>query len=78
VLKGKFVKNRFFPKPVFIVGNAVSDRVGVLTMWIDEPGSALNTLSPKWVGTLRNDETHTGQRLHFAEDKKSKPPRWKN
>jgi FkbM family methyltransferase len=69
VIKGKFVKNRFFPKPVIIVGNAVSDGVGVMTMWIDAPGSALNTLNPKWVETLRNDETHAGKRLCFAEEK---------
>jgi FkbM family methyltransferase len=70
VIKGKFVKSRFFPKPVIIVGSAVSDRIGVLTMWIDEPGSALNTLNPKWVETLRNDETHAGKRLHFTVEKK--------
>jgi FkbM family methyltransferase len=70
VLKEKFIKSRFFPKPVIVVSNAVSDRVGVTTMWIDAPGSALNTLNPKWVDTLRNDETHAGMRLNFAEEKK--------
>jgi len=70
VLKGKFVKNRLFPKQVIIVGDAVSDHVGVMTMWIDAPGSALNTLNPKWVETLRSGKTHTGQSLCFAEEKK--------
>jgi len=48
----------------------VSDRVGVTTMWIDAPGSALNTLNPKWVETLRSGKTHTEQSLCFAEEKK--------
>lgn len=70
VLRGKFVKYRLSPKPVFIVGKAVSDKISVETMWIDSPGSALNTLSQKWVDTLKGHKErfdHTLDVLEFAE-----------
>jgi hypothetical protein len=35
-------------------------------MWIDEPGSAENTLSPKWVEALRSDVKHFGHGLDFS------------
>jgi hypothetical protein len=38
-----------------------------MTMWIDAPGSAKNTLSRKWVETLRGDERRFGHRLGFAD-----------
>jgi len=38
-------------------------------MWIDEPGSAKNTLSQKWVNTLRTDKERFGQALNFAARK---------
>ena len=49
VLKQKFHEYRFTKKPVVIVGKAVSDTETVKTMWIDQPGSAKNTFSVKWV-----------------------------
>ena len=59
ILRAKFLKYRLSPKPVTIVRKAVSDRIAVGTMWVDGPGSALNTLSQKWVDALReNRETH--------------------
>ena len=72
VLRGKFVKYRLSRKPVFIVGKAVSEKITVETMWIDGPGSALNTLSQKWVDTLRADKgrfDHTLDLLEFSEKK---------
>jgi FkbM family methyltransferase len=70
MLKGKFKKKRFFPKPVSIEGNAVSDKVGMMmTLWIDAPGSALNTLNPKWADSLRSNDTRFGQRFDFALEK---------
>jgi FkbM family methyltransferase len=68
-LKEKFLRYRLVRKPVIIVGKAVSDRSAVYKMWIDEPGSAKNTLSQKWVNTLRRDETRFGHRLEFARQK---------
>ena len=69
ILKGKFLTNRIIPKPVVLEGKAVSDRVGQMTMWVDAPGSALNTLNPKWADTLRNDETRFGRRLNFTQER---------
>ena len=70
VLRGKFIRYRLSRKPVFIVGKAVSEKISVETMWIDGPGSALNTLSPKWVDTLRADKgrfNHPLDLLEFAQ-----------
>jgi FkbM family methyltransferase len=53
ILRAKFLKYRLSPKPVKIIGKAVSDNITVETMWIDGPGSALNTLSRKWADALR-------------------------
>jgi FkbM family methyltransferase len=69
-LKGKFIKNRLFPKPVSIEGKAVSDRVGVTTMWVDAPGSALNTLNAKWAEALRRDKTRFGHCFDFASERR--------
>lgn len=69
VLREKFLEYRLSPKPVTIVGQAVSEKIGVETMWIDGPGSALNTLSQKWADTLRGDKKrfeHTSDILEFA------------
>jgi len=69
ILREKFLKFRLSPKPVVIVGKAVSDRNATETMWVDGPGSALNTLSSKWVVTLREDKTrfqHTHNNLDFG------------
>jgi len=69
VLRQRFLKHRFAPKTVSIEGKAVSDGIAVKTMWIDAPGSAKNTLSPRWVETLRNDETRFGQPFHFTHQR---------
>lgn len=53
VIRDKFLRFRFAPKPVSIVGKAVSDKNAVETMWIDGPGSAVNTMSPKWAESLK-------------------------
>jgi len=70
VLTQAFLRYRLARKPVVVVGKAVSDRNTVETMWIDAPGSAMNTLSQKWVETLRGDERRFGHRLDFAEQRK--------
>lgn len=66
ILRQKYLKYRLVQKPVVVVGKAVSDGNAVETMWIDEPGSALNSLSPKWVEGLRADQKRFGQSLQFA------------
>src|SRR5437016_14573665 len=45
ILREKFARFRLVRKQVVIVGKAVSDTNTVETMWIDGPGSAVNTLS---------------------------------
>ena len=65
VLRQKFLKCRLRKKPLVVVGKAVSDRSSVETFWIDQPGSAKNTLSQKWAGTLRDDGKRFGHKLGF-------------
>jgi FkbM family methyltransferase len=72
ILRGKFLEYRLAPKPVVIVGKAVSDGIRNETMWIDGPASAVNTLSKKWVETLKTakgsfEHGHCG--LDFARSK---------
>jgi len=49
-----------------IIGQAVSSSLGTATFWIDTPGGAKNTLSEKWVDTLRSDESKFGVKLGFT------------
>jgi FkbM family methyltransferase len=72
ILRGKFARFRLVRKPVVIVGKAVSDNIRSETMWIDGPGSAVNTLSQKWATALsankaRHTQGHSG--LDFAQQK---------
>jgi len=72
VLRGKFLRYRLAPKRVVIVGKAVSDRSTIETMWIDGPGSAVNTLSQKWAETLKANKDkfeHAHFGLEFAQRK---------
>jgi FkbM family methyltransferase len=67
ILEEKFLRYRLFPKPVTVVNKAVSDKDTVETMWIDQPGSAKNTFSQKWVEVLRADDERFGHTLDFAQ-----------
>lgn len=72
ILRERFVKLRLVRKPLIIVGKAVSDNSAVETMWIDGPGSAVNTLSQKWATVLKGNKArhtygHCG--LDFARQK---------
>jgi FkbM family methyltransferase len=69
ILEQNFLTYRFIKRPVTIVAKAVSDRNGSGTMWVDEPGSAANTLNPKWAETLRTDSSRFGKNLSFGEKK---------
>jgi FkbM family methyltransferase len=69
IIRGKFLKNRIFRKPVTVEAKAVSDRIGSVPMFVQAPGSALNTLSPKWAKTLKNDDARFSQHLEFAAEK---------
>lgn len=65
-LRQKFLTLRLSPKPVVIVGKALSDKDSVATMWIDQPGSAKNTLSEKWADTLKHDDERFGCHHDFG------------
>ena len=65
ILRQNFLNYRLVRKPVVIVGKAVSDKIGSRVMWVEEPGSAKNTLNPKWVETLRTDESRFGKIIEF-------------
>jgi FkbM family methyltransferase len=72
ILREKFVKLRLIRRPLVMVGKAVSDKTTPETMWIDGPGSAVNTLSQKWATTLKGNKArhtcgHCG--LDFARQK---------
>jgi FkbM family methyltransferase len=72
ILRERFAKLRLVRRPLTIVGKAVSDKSASETMWIDGPGSAVNTLSQKWANSLnankaRHAHAHSG--LEFARQK---------
>ena len=69
ILKEKFLKYRFAPKRVTVVGKGVSYRSAVETMWVNQPGSAMNTFSQKWAEALEHDERRFGCSLEFAKGK---------
>jgi FkbM family methyltransferase len=72
ILREKFLRYRLSPKPVVIVGKALSDRSATETMWVDGPGSAFNSLSQKWVQTLRQDKArfqYTHSAFDFSQSK---------
>jgi len=72
ILSEKFLKFRLVRKPVVIVGKAVSDNSALETMWIDGPGSAVNTLSQKWATALQTNKArhaHGHAGLDFARQK---------
>lgn len=52
ILRDRFLRYRLRPRPFTLVGKAVSDRTGAQKMWIDGPGSAVNTLNRKWADHL--------------------------
>jgi len=52
-LEKRFLALRIRPRPVTIVTRAVSDKIGTEEMLMDGPGSAVNTMSPKWAESLK-------------------------
>jgi FkbM family methyltransferase len=49
----RFLQYRLLRRPVQLVGKAVSDKVSFAEMLLDGPGSAVNTLSPRWASQLQ-------------------------
>jgi FkbM family methyltransferase len=72
ILQDKYLRYRLRPKPVTLVGKAVSDKIGTEQMWIDGPGSAVNTISRKWADELKEhkeDFKHGNYGLDFSQSK---------
>ena len=67
VIKRRFLRYRVVKKPVIVIGKALSDQNAMETMWVDGDGSALNTLSQKWVNSLQSDQTRFGHTVAFKE-----------
>ena len=69
LLNQQFIKYRLLKKPIVIVPKAVSDKRSVEKMWVNRPGSAINTLSQKWADVLTNDHQRFGASLQFGKCK---------
>src|SRR5580658_9216246 len=69
ILTQKFLRYRLKKKPLTIIGKAISEENSIQKMWIDAPGSALNTLNNKWAETLREDEARFGRQMSFGQSK---------
>jgi len=72
ILRDTFERFRLRRRSLVIVGKAVSDKSGLETMWIDGPGSAVNTLSQKWATTLKENkarQTNEHYGLDFSRQK---------
>jgi FkbM family methyltransferase len=72
ILRDRFLRYRLKPCPVTLIGKAVSNKIGTEKMWIDGPGSAVNTISRKWADRLKEDKEsfkygHCG--LEFSSSK---------
>ena len=65
ILRAKFLKYRLSALPVRIDGRAVAESDSTRTMWIEQPGSAKNTLNPKWVDVLSSNANRFGYRPTF-------------
>jgi FkbM family methyltransferase len=60
---------RLRKRPVTIVGNALSDTVRTDTFWVNSPGSGLNTLSKKWVQTLKENTEKFGATIPYPDQR---------
>jgi FkbM family methyltransferase len=52
-------------RPVTIVAMAVSDSIRTEKLWVTAPGDGLNTLSEKWVRTLKGNVAKFGKSVDF-------------
>jgi FkbM family methyltransferase len=68
-LNRRFLRYRLCKKAVVVIGQALADQNRVETMWVDADGSALNTLSSKWVQALRTDPDRFGQVFAFGDER---------
>jgi FkbM family methyltransferase len=67
ILSEKSLMYGLCPKRIVTGGKALSDTEGAGTMWIDEPESAKNTLSRKWVEAPKHDDKRFGYHHDFGQ-----------
>jgi FkbM family methyltransferase len=67
IITRRFLRYRFSPKPVTVVGKALSDRNTVTTMWINPQNSGLTTLSPRRAQMLTVDVAQSVQSVGLVE-----------
>jgi len=71
-LRERFLQYRLRSVPVTLVGKALSDKIAVEKMWIDGPGSAVNTLNRIWADHLSTQSgtfKHQHHGLSFSNSK---------
>lgn len=56
ILRDRFLRYRLRRQPITLIHKAVSCKVGTATMWIDGPGSAVNTMDPRWADHLKESK----------------------
>jgi FkbM family methyltransferase len=66
ILRQKYLSYRLRKMPVTVIGKAVSDSATTETFWIAAPGSGKNTLSQKWVDTIKSNHTLFDEPLTFG------------
>jgi FkbM family methyltransferase len=72
IIGDRFLRFRFMPRSVSIVGKAVSEKAGTERILVDGPGSAVNTMNPEWADHLKQNRVsfkyaHCG--LKFSQSK---------
>jgi FkbM family methyltransferase len=72
ILRDRFLRYRVRSSSVTLVDRAVSDKIGIEELFIDGPGSAVNTISRKWANHLKETKEsfkyqHCG--LEFSNSK---------
>jgi len=55
-LRDRFIRYRFSPRPVTLIGKAVSEQVGTIKLFVDGPGSAVNTANERWARHLKENK----------------------
>lgn len=72
ILRDRFLRYRVRPGKITLVSSAVSDKRGTEEMWIDGPGSAVNTMSRKWADHLKENKDsfkfgHCGMQFNHSK-----------
>jgi FkbM family methyltransferase len=72
ILRDRFLRYRLKRRSVTLIEEAVSDKIGIDKMWVDGPGSAVNTMSRQWADHLKQNKesfSHGHCGLEFSQSK---------